>query len=527
MQYADLLQPPEQSLLRKFRQLGFTAQCLYVRLVSRVGPWFRENKLIYTELGELAPALDILLAQEMAVEAQALSVEELGGIFTRPELHRVFATLLKGAKQQGKPALLEAIEQLTLPPGESLALLAAAGGGRVIAPQGVEQVNLLQLLFFGNRRQSLTQFVLSDLGVARYYPYQLDRSARLFPDRQALDEYLGCAVLADAWYELREAGDVEGLLELAADMCSTRISYPATENRWYRLCNGLARDLERAGEHAVALELYALSRRHPARERSARILERDEEYTGCAALCERILDQPWCEQESESVRRILPRVRRKLDGTRTPRSRDDFPQRKLLMSQGEGPVELQVVAHLRPVWREVHFVENKLMNALFGLAFWEQIFAPVPGAFQNPYQAVPADMYEPVFRQRRERAVAARLEQLRGGDVGRQLQDAYKCYHGYQCQWIDWRLLDSDLLEHVARVVPADHLLAIWERMLFDPRENRAGFPDLIALGDKVGEYRMIEVKAPGDALQDSQRRWLRYFLAQGIPAEVAWVEWQ
>jgi hypothetical protein len=76
-------------------------------------------------------------------------------------------------------------------------------------------------------------------------------------------------------------------------------------------------------------------------------------------------------------------------------------------------------------------------------------------------------------------------------------------------------------------VIPAAHLLAIWERILFDPAENRRGFPDLIALGAGAGEYCMIEVKGPGDALQDSQKRWLRYFQAQGIPAQVAWVEWR
>ena len=78
-----------------------------------------------------------------------------------------------------------------------------------------------------------------------------------------------------------------------------------------------------------------------------------------------------------------------------------------------------------------------------------------------------------------------------------------------------------------ARVIPATHLVATWERMLFDPGENRRGFPDLIALGETPGSYRLIEVKAPGDALQESQKRWLRFFVAHGIPASVARVAWR
>jgi hypothetical protein len=107
------------------------------------------------------------------------------------------------------------------------------------------------------------------------------------------------------------------------------------------------------------------------------------------------------------------------------------------------------------------------------------------------------------------------------------LVDAYHHYRDYQCRWIDWRRIDADLVERSTRIIPAAHLLAIWERILFDPRENRGGFPDLIALGATEGDYQLIEVKGPGDALQDNQKRWLRFFQAQDIPAQVAWVNWR
>ena len=46
-QYEDILTNAERAVLTCFRQLEFKAQCLYVRLVSRTGPWFRESKLKY------------------------------------------------------------------------------------------------------------------------------------------------------------------------------------------------------------------------------------------------------------------------------------------------------------------------------------------------------------------------------------------------------------------------------------------------------------------------------------------------
>jgi len=49
-QYLDILAPDERNFLRQFQSLDQPAQCLYVRLISRVGPWFRVSKLAYPEI---------------------------------------------------------------------------------------------------------------------------------------------------------------------------------------------------------------------------------------------------------------------------------------------------------------------------------------------------------------------------------------------------------------------------------------------------------------------------------------------
>lgn len=526
-QYADLLSVAERSLLQGFRQLDFQAQCLYVRLVSRVGPWFRESRLAYAELGELTALLDTLVEAELVVVATGLSVEELGRLFTLPELRRGVGARLSEPMTRGKPALLEAIAALELDEPACLQLMATVDQERIIGPCGVAEVQLLQLLFFGNRHQSLTDFVLSDLGVARYYPYPLDRQHRLFPHRDALDEYLACAAFSDAWYQLRDNGEASELIELADLLLAGEVRFAATEGRWYRLCNGLARDLERLGALDTALQVYRRSQRHPARERQLRILERMEDWSGADKLGQEILAAPWCEEECEAASRVLPRVRRRLGHPAAPRPRDTFARLDLVLPPQQVAVERLAARRLEADWRSVHYVENSLMNSLFGLAFWEQIFTPVPGAFHNPYQSVPTDMYGPEFLSRRRQSVENRLRQLEEGDIAVILAEAYLKYATYQCRWVDWRQLDFKLLSAVTRVIPGAHLLAVWRRILFDPRENRRGFPDLLALGEAQGEYCLIEVKGPGDALQDSQKRWLRFFRQQGIPAMVAWVTWE
>jgi len=60
---------------------------------------------------------------------------------------------------------------------------------------------------------------------------------------------------------------------------------------------------------------------------------------------------------------------------------------------------------------------------------------------------------------------------------------------------------------------------------LWDLRNNRSGFPDLVLFPD-CGSYQLLEVKGPGDRLQDNQKRWIRAFERFGIPYRVVNVAW-
>jgi hypothetical protein len=63
--------------------------------------------------------------------------------------------------------------------------------------------------------------------------------------------------------------------------------------------------------------------------------------------------------------------------------------------------------------------------------------------------------------------------------------------------------------------------------MLEDLKANCAGMPDLIQFWPERGSYRMIEVKGPGDRLQDNQVRWLAFCAEHRMPVEVCYVTWQ
>ncbi len=525
-QYGDLLSPDEREFLARFYLLDHPAQCLYVRLVSRVGPLFRTAKLDYPEIGDLQVSVLDLIDNGFAVRVNALTVGDLGGIYTKAELVCCFREDLNLPPQYRKEQLLEEIEDLEFDPPEYFSRIAVPDEPPVIGIVGAEVIERLQLLFFGNSYQSLTEFILSDLGLARYYPYPLDRERRLFSTRNAVDEYIACGEFNAVFYELVELDDTEGLVVLAGEMLAHKIGFDSSRRRWQRGCIRVGRELERRGELDLALGLYERCDVHPARERSTRIFASRKDWPAVISLCEEMKHEPRCEAELDAAGRIHTRALRNNGEKPKPASRDCFVELHLKISSRSGSVEQDVANHLAVDWNRVEFLENSLMNTLFGLAFWEQIFSGVSGAFHNPYQSVPADMYEGGFRRRRQCEIDERLAYLRGVDIGEELASCRARFENYRCRWTDWQQVSVEIQRHALQVVPREHLFAIWERQLFDPRENRNGFPDLIALGEKPGEYRMIEVKGPGDRLQDNQKRWLRYFAANGIPASVAWVKW-
>ncbi|MEP4486118.1 MAG: VRR-NUC domain-containing protein [Halioglobus sp.] len=529
-QYDDLLTDEEKHFLEEFARLSEAGRCLYIRLISRRGPWFRDTRLAYSEIGALSDAINELLAEGFLAQAEELTVEELGKLYTREELQRVFATELRTPKPTSKGALLKAITELALSDKRHLEIVSSDFEDRVIAPLGIDTVALLQLLFFGNRRQSLTDFVLSDLGLARYFPYSLERSLRLFPSREAIDDYQLCGEFSDTYWLYQELEpsqrDVTFLLELGEVLCEFTFVHEASRKRWFRLCNRVARDLERQEQWMLAYKLYSCSELHPARERALRVLEQIEQWDDVRLLIESIKALPWCEAERDALRRMEPRLLRKMGEPAVKHPHQQFAELRLTVPRGSTSVEIAVAQALSVQWREVHYVENTLMCGLFGLAFWEQIFAPIPGAFNNAYQSVPADMYEQEFLLRRKTLLEQRLQQLKLQSLESVLDEAYISFKGYQNRWVSWRHLSRELVAAATACIPSEHLLSIWQRMLFDPGENRRGFPDLIAFGDEPGDYLMLEVKGPGDSLQESQKRWLRHFQSEDIPAQVGWVEW-
>jgi hypothetical protein len=516
--HADLLLPEEREFLTLFPTLPEPARALLVRMVMRVGKRFRASRLVYAEIGPASAAAAPLLALGWLRQDPALALDELFALLTRPELE----ARVPVRRQLTKGKWLEALRP-EFPEPRPFSHWWGGADDELLELTVQPLCDRLRLLFFGNLRQQWSEFVLADLGIFRYEPVAFPDHSRPFQQRADIDLCLALHGLA----ERLAAGECPQAL--AAAVPGEPSSNEWIEARRGRLLFRLGRECERRQALESALALYRDSCHREARARHIRVLECLQRFDEAHALAESALASPRDEAERQQLERQLPRLRRRLGlpSPKAPKARAVDCSELQLPPPGTGtPVELAVVAHLQRDEAPVFYVENALINSLFGLHCWEAIFAPLPGAFFHPFQSGPADLHQSDFRERRAHLFAELLARLDGEDYAQCIRERFADRYGTAAPFVHWQAVDAELLAMALACIPAAHLRLIFSRLLEDIAGNRAGFPDLIQFWPGEGRYLMIEVKGPGDRLQDSQRRWLDYFASHAIPAQVCHVSW-
>ncbi|WP_287984753.1 VRR-NUC domain-containing protein, partial [Diaphorobacter sp.] len=373
--YGDLLGVDDLQFLTDFRQLPQAAQALLVRMVMRRGPWFRASKLAYDEIPDTRDAAAPLLSRGWLCADAPLGLSELFALHTKRELLQI----LQGTALHPTMRKAEMLQALA----DRADLRQPYAAWHPHADEPVWQVTVgarcerLRLMFFGNLHQSWAEFVLADLGVFRYEAVPLDAASRAFQHQADVDTYLAlsaCRQALDA-----EGADAAALLQaLAAAHSAT----PWLEQRRARVLLRVGQACERARDWSLAAQAYAASRAPGARHRQIRVLERMQCSDQALALAHQALAAPESEEEHQRVARMLPRLRRSLGQGGGPRRPALAPAVAALRMDVElpAPTPPQSVEHaLRARWHcaeaPVFYVENTLVNALFGLLCWPAIFA--------------------------------------------------------------------------------------------------------------------------------------------------------
>lgn len=264
---AHLLADLETGFVATYKALPLHCQCLFLRLFQRRGPLFNISTLSYKEVPDAAaaaaelataglaavmtPAVGTMggpscrgamtasgtgtakivqaagssgsLEADVGASSEACDWRQLAGLLTVPELavlmsaHRIQASgpaAGNGGNLKNRAQLLAAFEAHAAISHAAAAMLAgwlleASGPVVRLAAASCEAVTRLQRLFFLNEGQSLSQFLVSDLGALQYPQYQVHRSCSAFRSRRELLEYEEALGHAGALSEALEEGDTE------------------------------------------------------------------------------------------------------------------------------------------------------------------------------------------------------------------------------------------------------------------------------------------------------------------------------
>ena len=500
--YADLLTAEERAFGESVRNLPAAAQRLLARMIGRSRALQREDTLRYDEVGDADTALAALQAACLAERNAPAPLPALLALFTVDELRGVFVEL--ALANTGKADCVARITAHVPADFARWRLRRRCGWVHVAAPA----LALYHLLFFGSRHGELRTFVMRDLGVHRYEPVPLCAETRQFRDRAALDRYLALLAAED---EVRALGDrpapaavrerVPPLLDLLWHIEPDRLR----ERRRSRVLGRLGRNLERAGAFDEALACYRRSTQPPARERRMRILRRLQDSEGVEGLRAAVKRRPCNAMEADFAKRFgsiarrapVPTVEHRLAGAAT--SVEAYALGVLTAAGGTG-------------WH----LENNLPMALFALAYWSWLFAPVPGAFVHPFQTAPVDLFWPDFFAVR----AGVCEDPLATPLKPRLRATVCAKAGTANRLFNWRRMTPAVAEAVIETLPEEHLRALVEIVRDDLAGKRSGFPDLTVVY-APGRYEFVEVKGPNDRLQTHQRLWIEALQQRGLPVRV------
>jgi hypothetical protein len=533
--YGDILNESERDFLDRFKVLPCSSQLFYVRLISRKGPLFRHDKLNYPEIPSLKEAAITLVDRDFMSLNEPAPVDQLLTLFTKPELAKLFSHMnsltLSLKREEIETLLLEADNQ------EEIQQILTCQTD-IYRPLGEEEVQTFRMLFFGNLYQNLSEFVITDLEVVRYESYKIDRENRLFNTRFSLDKALAYHRMGEEYFEKREAGlEDRNLISLAENLPDPGDEYFLVRKR-DRLLNDMARQMERQDLAKEALAYYKKSSHTPARERRVRIHFNREEYEACDQLINEIKTNPLDEAERAFAAFFISKLKRK-QGKKVSRPKPIFFKEESIFcdpfpepSMEQHAVEKAALFYYEQKGYRGYYSENIIWNALFGLAFWDIIFHPLPGVFFNPFQRGPADLNSPEFRQRREQLFSRRFEQLaKDNEWYKILLDRYNQSEGISNVFINWKRIDRKMVEDILEAVSREHLLLIFDRISRDVRGNTSGFPDLILFPPAHEKppfpYLLAEVKGPGDKLQKNQKRWISLFEKWEIPFMLVLLNWK
>jgi len=499
--YGHLLEDATSAHIEHFLSCSDDAQRLFARLLSRKAV-LRIDAINYAEIKNLRTTLEELESAELITPSPNRPGDQLLNLLRKDEL----GSLYLGVNPKLRKG--EQIEQWLSNHSDTQIAKKIRGKFPWLCIAQPDVWRLAQLLYFGDRQHDWSSFVLKDLGIVEYEKTVVE--AR-FGDVASLHQDLELRLLSDHSYLLDEH---PALAPELSDTLQTPLEDRYLDARRTQILLRIARWYERHALNSQAIAIYTMINSHPARERMVRLLHKLGRDSESHRLLETIKRIPLNEEEAQFAERFGKR-----------KAGYQPPTTNLFIDKPRSDIEeqgLELLLHDAPTDKAwgVH-VENLLLPSLVGVLYWQAIFADIKGAFTNPFQTGPNDLYEKDFAKVRHEQIQ-KIEQATATDdaLYKHLCHQAAQKYGIANSLVSWTLFENIPLTDFLTAMPMADVRKICAFLIRNLSHQRAGMPDLfIAYGE--GKYELVEVKGPSDQLQPGQRVWLKILARMNIPARV------
>jgi hypothetical protein len=524
--YKELLNKNERGFIHDFKTLSVDAQRLYVRLISRKGPYFREDKLNYTDIASMNYAVAELCEKGFFAKNPELGIEFVLDTLTKPELDE-FLKVHSSALQTDTPKFARRADliDLFLNLDENLLLDHLYRKYTLLYPLFIEHITLFKLLFFGNVYQDLSEFILQDLGLLKFETYEIRKEDRYFSERKVVDDTLLISRIRTELFIAVQTNDLDTVLTVG-EFLKAYAFHEKVKTKLEKSFTEIGRFIEKFQLWNLALSYYDLSRFPPAAERKIRVLDKQGEHQKALDLCLLLQQSTENEEEKEFAATFSEGLKKKMQLPFQKKALDKYTT-EVMEADIDKTIRIEELVLNRYVQNGYlgFYSENGIWKALFALLFWDVIFMPLPEVFFNPFQRGPVDLFSSEFRSKRNDAFEQRMEELRQGNLSEIVSDRYKFKFTTANALMSWKYIGLDQLALITETVAKAQLLVVLDRMSYNLKDLKTGFPDLIVFDPGERSYCMVEVKGPGDQLRPNQKRWLRFFEQYGIPYKVVYVK--
>ncbi len=498
-QYAHMLPLFILSQLDAYSKSSSDAQRLFARLLTRKGPFFRIDSLDYDEVEDKHGAIGELCDTKLIMNAAVGPADQLLGLVTKKEIIGLWPKLNHRDRKD------ELVRSILNQYSDQQIALKLWHGFPYIRVYDEAALRLIKLLYFGNGMQSWSEFVIRDLGISRY-----ESPARLckqFETPVELSLYLAMLEQESYSYRLNEFPELADWLIVSL---SIKTSNLVSERKRIRALNRIGKWCEQKGSLVLALQAYGFVEQHPARERMVRINHKLDNHESRDNLLGAIRQDPYCEEEQQFAERFGQRNAGYLP-----------PTSSMEIEAVEGTIEQTVLRVLTESGGWGLHCENALLRSLTGLAYWEAIYAPVPGAFSNPFQGSPHDLNEPDFSAVRSTQIEQCEKKMACDEsLKSHLTNMWLSKRGTSTNMVSWSLFQKIPIEHYIEGIGPEVLRKLMAYFIRHIYSRSKGFPDLF-VSYEGGGYEFVEVKGPGDQLSLSQRVWLKKLESMAVSARV------